>query len=228
VDSFIQSIDGAESLPPSAYGGFRAAAIRYAALSSSLGYSERDIRDRLERQIGVTYPDGDGYVYSGDMARRSPAALSRVAPGNERDFISYAQSLVQTQGLSETGQPLGVSVFAMNPVETDQFREEMIRSGRGAELKGMTTLFLQPIGRASREGTQYRVMRFNPDSPLGREPVLRKQNGMMVPFVVSTSDPSFVSLIRAKGDKSSASNMEKAESRMRFFEMIGASTGAAR
>ena len=228
VDSFLQSVDGVESLPPSAYAGFRSAAIRYAALSDSMGYNEGSIRDRLERQIEITYPDGDGYVYSGDMGRRSPASLSRIVPGNERDFISYAQSLVQTQGLSETGQPIDLPVFAMNPVEADQLREEMIRSGRGAELKGMTTLFLQPIGRASREGTQYRVMRFNPKSALGREPVLRKQNGMMVPFVVSTNDPSFVSMVKAKGDKSSASTKERAESRMRIFEMIGASTGANR
>lgn len=193
-----------------------------------MGYNERSIRDRLERQIEITYPDGDGYVYSGDMGRRSPASLSRIVPGNERDFISYAQSLVQTQGLSETGQPIDLPVFAMNPVETDQLREEMIRSGRGAELKGMTTLFLQPIGRASREGTQYRVMRFNPNSALGREPVLRKQNGMMVPFVVSTSDPSFVSMVNLKDQKLSASTKERAESRMRIFEMIGASTGANR
>jgi len=226
VDSFLQGIDGLSDAPPSAYEGFRAAAIRYAALSSSLNYSQKDIQDRLERQIDVTYPDGDGYVYSAAMGRRSPASLSRIVPGNEKDFISYAQGLVNDQGVTESGQSLGLSVFAMNKVEADKFREEMITSGRGAELKGMNTLFLQPIGPANRENTQYRVTRFNPDNPLGREPVLRKVNDMMIPFVISTNDPSFVSVVRSKAEESHSNSIDKAEGRLRLFEMIGLSTGA--
>jgi hypothetical protein len=225
VDSFLQSVDGFEALPPSAYRGFRAAAIRYASLSASMDYDEKGIRDLLERQIDLSYPDGDGIVYGSDMSRRTPASLSRVIPNNERDFINFAQAQVQQDGLDASGKPLVLSVFAMNPVEEEQFRTGMITAGEGKKISEMTTLFLQPIGSASREGTQYRVMQFKPDSPVGREPILRKKDGMMIPFVISTNDPLFTSVVNTKRAAENVSNIERAEKRLRVLELIGKSQG---
>ncbi len=62
-------------------------------------------------------------------------------------------------------------------------RRDMIQSGRGEEFIDRKELFLQPISSPVRGNTAYRVMRFNKDAPLGREVVMREQNGAMIPFI---------------------------------------------
>ena len=217
VDAFVQNIDGIGDAPASAYQGFRAAAIQLAATGRK---SLSEIKDQLERQIEVTYPDGDNVVYGTSMNGRSPAALSRIVPGNERAFMSFVQEQVLDAGMTDRNEPITFSTFSMSRAEEASMRRDMIQSGRGEEFTDRKELFLQPISSAVRGNTAYRVMRFNKDAPLGREVVMREQNGTMIPFIVSTSDPRFISKVNSSRNASAQQAIDQAESRARRAQEV--------
>ena len=203
LDLFVQSIDGISDAPASAYQGFRAAAIQLAAIANK---SPAQIKDQLERQIEETYPDGDNVVYGTSMNSRSPAALSRIIPGNERLFMSFVREQVLDSGMIGPDQPATFETFMISPSEDGRVIQST-RSRRSSEL------FLQPISSPIRGNTDYRVMRFKKDAPLGREVVMREQNGTMIPFIVSTSDPRFISRVESSRKASAQQAIDQAESR---------------
>lgn len=219
VYQFMQSVEGYTELPPSAGPGFVAAAIRHATLSSTTGNNVKNIRQLLQKQIQRTYPSGDGYVYGQGMRERTSASLSRIVPGNERAFIDRVQELVLEDGITESGERIANSYFAKTNIL--------------AMAQGNETLFLQPIGPATREtfdpdspgGAQYRVMRFNAKEPFGYEVVYTERFGTRVPFVVSTDDYGFQLSVKMKGELSNIESIEDAESRLRVLELIGKSQG---
>lgn len=210
LDLFVQSIDGIGNAPASAYQGFRAAAIQLAAIGNK---SPAQIKDQLERQIEETYPDGDNVVYGTSMNSRSPAALSRIIPGNERLFMSFVREQVLDSGMIGPDQPATFETFMISPSEDGRVIQST-RSRRSSEL------FLQPISSPIRGNTDYRVMRFNKDAPLGREVVMREQNGAMIPFIVSTSDPRFVAKVNSFYDAADQQAKDQAESRARRIQEV--------
>ena len=217
VYQFMQSVEGYTELPPSAGPGFVAAAIRHATLSSTTGNNVKNIRKLLEKQIQRTYPSGDGYVYGQGMRERTSASLSRIVPGNERIFIDRAFEIVFEDGITESGERIVDSYFEKTNIL--------------AMIRGNQTLFLQPIGPATREtfnadspdGAQYRVMRFNDQAPLGYEVIYTERFGPRVPLVISTDDSGFQLKVKIERKLSEMESIEDAESRLRAFELIGKS-----
>jgi hypothetical protein len=150
------------------------------AMSSERGLDVEAVRDRLERQIERTYPDGGGIVFAPDGSRRTRAALSYAAPGNEDVMQDYV-----IRRLSENGR-IGVQLG----VDGEGF------FGTAARLlspipsvadtqRGSNRYFLQPIGVPTPGFVQYQVMEQIPIEQGNRRPVMETRQEEMDGDVVT-------------------------------------------
>jgi len=95
MEEVVMGLDGIESVPASAYNALLAAGLEIYKIASPQGASASDMIDRLQAQLDRTYVDGGGIVFDASGNRRTNAAISFAAPGNEAEFRGYMAMLAR-------------------------------------------------------------------------------------------------------------------------------------
>lgn len=201
---FVRNLDGAESLSASALRGMEAAAVSLFALSSERGIDVSAVQQRLERQIERTYPDGGGIVLAPDGSRRTRAALSYAAPGNEDVMTDYVIRRLSENGL--TGVRLGIDEEGLisRALRSVSIFPSISEGGRGSNR-----YFLQPIGVPTSGFVQYQVMEQMPIEQGSRRPVMETRQEEMdgdvmtvtAPMIISNRDPLFLLMLNNKANQ---------------------------
>ena len=216
---FVRRLDGADSLSASALRGMEAAAVSLYALSAERGLDVGAIRQRLERQIERTYPDGGGIVFAPDMSSRTRAPLSYAAPGNEDVMVNYIIRRLTEAGISSPR--LGVtSIGSSRAMSLSDLQNELRRSRvDGALPNEGNQYFLQPIGVPTSGFVQYQVMERLPLEQGTRRSVMEtvtlEMDGDVVqvtrPMIISNRDPMFLLMLNNKANQRNQDAISRAE-----------------
>jgi hypothetical protein len=207
-----------------------AAAVSLYALSAERGLDTAAVRQRLERQIERTYPDGGGIVFAPDMSSRTRAPLSYAAPGNEDVMQDYVIRRLSQAGI--TNARLGIrseSAVALTaraiggPILSAMGRDSTPRTGGG-------NYFLQPIGVPNSGYVQYQVMEQLPLDQGTRRAVMettqQEMDGDVVtvtaPMIISNQDPLYLLMLGNKANTRNQDAIGRAEAIGREREMYEA------
>lgn len=212
LDDFVISLDGIGSAPLSAYNEMKAATLVLLATSEATGYDVSNIRNRLERQLDRSYPDGEGIVLGQDGGTRTYAALSVTVPGNEFEFKDFVLSEVLRNG------------FIPKPGTTTAERATSVgfgRSGFSGSYRAAVKneIYLEPVGVPQAGQARYRVMVKRPveeGGPVAMVTSVKDQDGIFrrVPMFVSTRDPAFETIILNNNRKKAAEAIAAQQARM--------------
>ena len=207
-----------------------AAAVSLYALSAERGLDTAAVRQRLERQIERTYPDGGGIVFAPDMSSRTRAPLSYAAPGNEDVMQDYVIRRLSEAGITNarlgirSESAVGLTARAIGgPILSAMGRDSTPRTGGG-------NYFLQPIGVPTSGYVQYQVMEQLPLDQGTRRAVMettqQEMDGDVVtvtaPMIISNQDPLYLLMLGNKANARNQDAISRAEAIGREREMYEA------
>jgi hypothetical protein len=227
---FVRNLDGANNLSASALRGMEAAAVSLYALSAERGLDVSAVKQRLERQIDRTYPDGGGIVFAPDMSSRTRAPLSYAAPGNEDVMQDYLMRRLSEAGV--TSARLGITdIGSARTMSLSQLQDELRRSRSDGALPNQgRQFFLQPIGVPTSGYVQYQVMERVSIEQGTRRPMMettqQEMDGDVVtvtaPMIISNQDPLYLLMLGNKTNAQNEDYISRAESVGRVREMYEA------
>jgi hypothetical protein len=224
---FVRNLDGANNLSASALRGMEAAAVSLYALSAERGLDVSAVKQRLERQIDRTYPDGGGIVFAPDMSSRTRAPLSYAAPGNEDVMEDYVIRRLSQAGV--TSARLGITdIGSARTMSLSQLQDELRRSRSDGVLPNEgRQFFLQTIGVSTSGYVQYQVMERVSIEQGTRRPMMettqQEMDGDVVtvtaPMIISNQDPLYLLMLGNKTNAQNEDYISRAESVGRVREM---------
>lgn len=188
IDDFVLSFDSLSDAPSSAKNAIKSFTLSLIAQ----GESFRSITNRIEDQIDITYPSGDGKVRNSNGGDRTRLSLSYASGGYEDEFGNFIANKIaestNIQSFTFGGQKLVV-------------REGEV--GRGV-LPTDESIYLEPLNQNSQTGeVQYIVKRVRPLEEGGDETVNTMVGGFlegetvtrMAPLIISNRDLEFLDTI---------------------------------
>jgi hypothetical protein len=215
LDGFLMNLDGMDAAPPAAYNQLAAAALNLVGSSSVTNYTSDQIKDRLQRQLDRSYPDGEGIVYNSNFGERTYAALSRTVPGNEDLFKQHIISRVVSAGVDDRGQPVPAARFARGALD-------FLRGGTAFQRGAGKELFLQPTGSEA-GATTYRVMINRPieeGGPVAVQELIDDGAGNKIPVVmyIRTNDPAFTNMAAGRVRRNQSVDIQREEQRQQAIQ----------
>ena len=196
MEDVVMGLDGIENVPSSAYNAMLAAGLEIFKIASPQGASASDMIDRLQSQLDRTYVDGGGVVFDAVGNRRTNAAISFAAPGNEAEFRGYAVNRAR-EALSDkvkfvqfdtSGALMRATLGGLQPSEQ------------------LAVVYLEPVGIPGSGGNYTYVVKQRMPNGFDEVVVTSMQMSddagkpitVFAPLTVSNTDPRFRNIIAAK------------------------------
>ena len=223
LDEFVMSIENINNMPLSAVNGLKALTLNLASLEGE-NFKEKTIRDLLERQLAMKYPDGGGIVFGVGGSRNTIAPIAKAAgAGNEDLFKAHIMNEVFRANPNRTGTfilgigvPPGISTYGntftsvreptdLSPEGLKEFARQNVQF-----LEGTGNIFLKPIGVPSSGLIQYAVFRKVPLEEGGSVQVRKTVEGRgqkgekesyTIPLIISNRDEAFVNAVSERKSK---------------------------
>lgn len=199
LEDFVLGLDGIEAAPHSAFNALSSATLSLA----SMGASQRQIRKQLERQIEVTYPDGQGYVVNPNGGTRSKFSIGLTAYGHEKEFKRHVVNTV-LKATTLTSVALG---------------EDLTQSQRGFAA-AENSIYLVPLDASSDGAVRYLVKRRRSFEDGGDEVIngtfSEGETVYTAPIIVSNRDPEFVNTVTESRQRKEADEIKRAKDAERF------------
>jgi hypothetical protein len=185
-NEFMQSVDGYTQLPADQQRAFQTYAshlIGFSTAAPEAGGNADYVRERLESRLSDYAPDSEGLVMQfgsdGRMTSRTPYDLSKTVPGNERDFLRFANEEI---ALRSDAAP----IMRTDEVDPSQVRGNIFLRSSMPQRRSV----LVPIpGRDARGGSLYQVYQINTDTDEIQMVMRNDMPGQ--PLILSTQEPAF-------------------------------------
>jgi hypothetical protein len=182
----MQSVDGYTQLPADQQRAFQTYAshlIGFSTAAPETGGNAGYVRERLESRLSDYAPNSEGLVMQfgsdGGMTSRTPYDLSKTVPGNERDFLRFANEEI---ALRSDAAP----IMRTDEVDPGQARGNIFLRSSMPERRSV----LVPIpGRDARGGAMYQVYQINTDTDEMQMVMRNDMPGQ--PLILSTQEPGF-------------------------------------
>lgn len=214
IDDFVLSFESLKDAPSSAKNSIKSLTLSLIAQGEKFSR----IRNRIEDQIDITYPSGDGKVRNSNGGDRTKLSLNYASAGYEGEFENFIANKV--------AESTDIKSFTFGEQKL-VVREDGV--GQGV-LPTDESIYLEPIGENSQTGeVQYIVKRVRLLEEGGDEIVNTMVGGFlegetvtrMAPLIISNRDPEFIDII--KGIQSLKKEQAKEEG-MREQEKFGDKT----
>lgn len=183
IEDIVFELDGIEAAPASAINEVTASALEMVRSGFALGQSPDAMKDRLQRQFDMRYPDGDGIVFDGFGRTRTSAPISFAAPGNEVEFKAYVREAV-----------------------APSFPDRFVTLGRRDAVSANEVItYLEPIGIPGAANNYSYIVKRIAENRVAETVITtvqaRDEDGTLVtynmPLVVSNQDPRFLNRVKA-------------------------------
>lgn len=210
IDQFVNNLDGIGDAPPSSINALSAAALALYSTGASMGISRAQIKDRLERQIERTYPDGDSIVFGANGSARTRAPLSYAAPGNEDLFKEYI--IERVTEADSSGLPVRFIRRQGSMAEPRALTAYLLSQAVGIEGDVDGRIFLKPVGISTPDETRYQVFRMAPLEQGGPQPIYEnieevgadgQTQTYSAPLIISSRDQRFLDKTSSRSAKES-------------------------
>jgi hypothetical protein len=206
MEEVVMGLDGIESVPASAYNALLAAGLEIFKIASPQGASASDMIDRLQAQLDRTYVDGGGVVFDASGNRRTNAAISFAAPGNEAEFRGYMATLAR--------EALGDKVKFVQFDTTGSLMRSILGGLEPSDQ--LAVIYSNPIGIPGAGGNYSYVLKQRTrdgfdeviTKPIQISDDAGKPITVFVPLIVSNNDPRFRRIVDEKVRQSVAAAEE--------------------
>jgi len=234
LEVFVSQLDGIDGAMPQDVAAITAAALGLAGSSEVTRITTSGIKDKLETQLNLSYPN-DGNVMNGSGGLRSAAAPSAVLGGLAPQWNNFVLDYVKRNGFTIDGEKVSVAKMAdLNDIDR-MSRPSVV----GVGALGVPTLsdkdskkiFLQPVGSTIADGAYYNVMLWRTQAE-GGPVALRQEITISSPdgvrdgpkiypvMTLNTKDPDFVRAVALNEARVQVEAQEADERRRATQELI--------